>query len=138
MDAGRKAPGGDRLRTHEGGWVRVEGTEDSGKVEPVFNLHVQGNRTYFVAAAENGPAVLVHNDSSPAAPAAAPLSRQSQLRRAQGRWGDRSGAAENGATTTSAAAGAPAEGATPAGPGRGPLGREYGHQRPHDRREQPQ
>ncbi len=66
--AAEKLQAGDRLRTHEGNWARVEGTEDSGQVEPVFNLHVEASQTYFVAAGEDGPAVLVHNQSVSAPP----------------------------------------------------------------------
>jgi Pretoxin HINT domain len=60
--AAAKLQPGDELRTFDGGWIAVESVEDSGVVEPVFNLHVEGNRTYFVQL-PGGPAVLVHNNS---------------------------------------------------------------------------
>ena len=41
---------GDQVRTLDGRWIPVDGVEDSGKVEPVFNLQVEGAHTYFVRA----------------------------------------------------------------------------------------
>jgi len=53
---------GDMLRTLDGGWIAVEGVEDSGITEPVFNLQVESAHTYFVEVNES-VAILVHNSS---------------------------------------------------------------------------
>ena len=52
---------GDLLRTTDGDWTAVGEIFDNGDVEPVFNLHVAEDHTYFVG---DGAvcAVLVHND----------------------------------------------------------------------------
>jgi hypothetical protein len=54
---------GDCLCTDSGEWVKVESVEDSGKIEPVFNLQVEDCHTYFVSTSDADVAVLVHNDS---------------------------------------------------------------------------
>jgi hypothetical protein len=56
---------GDRLRTDGGERVRVESVEDSGNIEPVYNLQVEDCHTYFVSASATDVAVLVHNASTP-------------------------------------------------------------------------
>ena len=53
---------GDELRCENGQFVVVTDLFANGDVEPVFNLRVADNHTYFVAS-EGGPSVLVHNQS---------------------------------------------------------------------------
>ena len=54
---------GDCLRTPEGETVTVTDLFANGDIEPVFNLRVGDNHTYFVAATA-GEFVLVHNVSA--------------------------------------------------------------------------
>ena len=54
---------GDCLRTPEGETVTVTDLFANGDIEPVFNLRVAENHTYFVAATA-GEFVLVHNVSA--------------------------------------------------------------------------
>jgi hypothetical protein len=72
MAAEELAPG-DLLRTHDSTWAEVHDVVRTGLVEPVFNLRVEGNPTYFVWLPAAGVAVLVHNQSAVAAPVAAPV-----------------------------------------------------------------
>jgi hypothetical protein len=58
---------GDELRTPEGSWAKAEGVADAGQVEPVYNIQVENDHTYFVSVAD-GAAVLVHNDTMCAPP----------------------------------------------------------------------
>ncbi len=51
---------GNLLVTDEGTLVRVEGVEDSGKVETVYNFLVADYHTYFVSATEAGESVWAH------------------------------------------------------------------------------
>ena len=53
---------GDQLRTPSGEFVPVTDLFDNGEVEPVYNLRVADNHTYFVATPNRQLAVLVHND----------------------------------------------------------------------------
>jgi pimeloyl-ACP methyl ester carboxylesterase len=53
---------GDRLLTDTGSTIRVTEVSDNGDVEPVFNLQVLEAHTYYVGL-ENGPFVLIHNES---------------------------------------------------------------------------
>jgi RHS repeat-associated protein len=55
---------GDQLRDQNGRSVPVQKAIDSGQTEPVFNLRVEGNHTYFVVLPVARCAVLVHNDSA--------------------------------------------------------------------------
>jgi hypothetical protein len=50
---------GDEMLTATGDLVPVTDKFDNGDIEPVYNLHVAGARTYFVGT----PGVLVHNTS---------------------------------------------------------------------------
>jgi hypothetical protein len=50
---------GDEMLTASGDLVPITDKFDNGDIEPVYNLHVAGARTYFVGAA----GVLVHNTS---------------------------------------------------------------------------
>jgi hypothetical protein len=43
---------GDLLPSHTGGWTAVEKTENTGKVEPVYNFRVADYHTYFVGRLE--------------------------------------------------------------------------------------
>jgi hypothetical protein len=52
---------GDLLPSHTGGWTPVEMTENTGKVETVYNFRVADYHTYFVGSAEWGFSVWVHN-----------------------------------------------------------------------------
>ena len=53
---------GDQLRTPSGEWLQVESIADTRTTEPVFNMTVDQDHTYFVV--REGVAVLVHNDST--------------------------------------------------------------------------
>ena len=53
---------GDHLRTSDGRTVTVTDLFANGDIQPVFNLRVADNHTYFVAS-EIGEFVLVHNES---------------------------------------------------------------------------
>jgi len=55
---------GDRLLSTAGLPASVTAIEDFGEVEPVFNLQVADDHTYFVQPGLNSPPVLVHNDST--------------------------------------------------------------------------
>jgi hypothetical protein len=52
---------GDLLLTDEGTLERVEGVEDSGKVETVYNFLVTDYHTYFVSATLEARSVWAHN-----------------------------------------------------------------------------
>jgi RHS repeat-associated protein len=52
---------GDRLRSHEGGWVVVNRVQDVGDFETVYNLRVAEDHTYFVGERSWGFAVWSHN-----------------------------------------------------------------------------
>lgn len=43
------------------GWVTVESVENTGRIETVYNLEVEGDHTYFVGASEWGFPVWAHN-----------------------------------------------------------------------------
>ena len=53
---------GDQLRGPSGELVPVTGVFDNGEIEPVYNLRVADNFTYFVATPDRGQSVLVHNE----------------------------------------------------------------------------
>ena len=53
-----------RFRSRDGGESELVGALDAGTVEGVFNLHVRGCRTYFVAGDDDRTTLLVHNDSA--------------------------------------------------------------------------
>ncbi len=53
---------GDELRTQYGQFIKVDGITDTGRSEPVFNLEVEEDHTYFVMLPESQQAVWVHND----------------------------------------------------------------------------
>jgi hypothetical protein len=52
---------GDRLSSHDGRWVEVEETSDTGGYETVYNLRVADFHTYFVGRSEWGFSVWAHN-----------------------------------------------------------------------------
>ena len=52
---------GDLFITDEGLLVTVEGVEDTGRVETVYNFLVEDFHTYFVSATEEGVSVSAHN-----------------------------------------------------------------------------
>jgi hypothetical protein len=52
---------GDWLRTRDGSLVSVEGVEETGDVESVYNWRVADYHTYFVSATEEGESVWAHN-----------------------------------------------------------------------------
>ena len=52
---------GSRILLQDGGWLRVDGVGDSGRVETVYNLEVEDEHTYFIGCAEWGFAVWSHN-----------------------------------------------------------------------------
>ena len=52
---------GDLLSTYEGEWVPVEGIDDKGEVETVYNLRVADYHTYFVTCGEIGWSLWAHN-----------------------------------------------------------------------------
>ncbi len=52
---------GDLLLTNEGLLVTVEGVEDTGRVETVYNFLVEDFHTYFVSATQEGASVSAHN-----------------------------------------------------------------------------
>jgi hypothetical protein len=54
---------GQKLRTSDGEWAAVVSLADTGKRQAVFNLRVDGCRTYFVSHSPAEAAVLVHNQS---------------------------------------------------------------------------
>jgi hypothetical protein len=55
---------GDRLRTDQREWIKVEAVRLSEEVEPVFNVQVKAGHTYFVLLPGSDVAVLVHNKST--------------------------------------------------------------------------
>ena len=59
--AAKSLVSGDLLRSHDGQWVPVESTCDSGEIAPVYNMRVEEFHTYFVGSAEWGFSVWVHN-----------------------------------------------------------------------------
>jgi hypothetical protein len=52
---------GDRVLLESGNWLPVDGVADSGRVETVYNLEVEGDHTYFVGDPGWGFAVWAHN-----------------------------------------------------------------------------
>jgi len=46
---------GDRLSSHDGRWVAVEGLQDTGECERVYNLRVAEYHTYFVGRVRSLP-----------------------------------------------------------------------------------
>jgi RHS repeat-associated protein len=52
---------GDRLSSHDGGWLAVEEVLDTGDYETVYNLRVSHYHTYFVGALDWGFSVWAHN-----------------------------------------------------------------------------
>jgi len=52
---------GDRVLLEDGQCLRVEGVADSGRVETVYNIEVEGDHTYFVGEQNWGWAVWSHN-----------------------------------------------------------------------------
>jgi hypothetical protein len=52
---------GDRLKGLAEEILIVDGIADSGRVETVYNLEVEGDHTYFVGVAGQGAAVWAHN-----------------------------------------------------------------------------
>jgi hypothetical protein len=52
---------GDRFRGPNGEDVEFVANRDTGRVEPVFNMHVNGSLTYFVATCDRTACLLVHN-----------------------------------------------------------------------------
>ncbi len=52
---------GDELRTPGGKFLKVQSVVDSGKTEPVFNLEVAEDHTYFVVLPVSRHGVWVHN-----------------------------------------------------------------------------
>jgi Pretoxin HINT domain len=52
---------GERVLLESGGWMRVDGVADSGRVEAVYNMEVEDDHTYFVGEAGWGFAVWSHN-----------------------------------------------------------------------------
>jgi len=56
---------GDRVLLEDGQYLGVEGVADSGRVETVYNIEVEGDHTYFVGEQTWGWAVWSHNSSCP-------------------------------------------------------------------------
>jgi len=54
---------GDSPRTHDGSWSKIRSAAQTGRCEPVFNLHVCASHTYFVSMPGGITSVLVHNVS---------------------------------------------------------------------------
>jgi Ca2+-binding RTX toxin-like protein len=54
---------GDLLRTVGGDWTPVTDLFDNGDFEPVYNLHVEEDHTYFVGSPDWDAGILVHNQS---------------------------------------------------------------------------
>jgi len=52
---------GDLLRMPDGNRVAVEGVEEAGRVETVYNVEVEGFHTYYVGSGEWGFSVWAHN-----------------------------------------------------------------------------
>jgi hypothetical protein len=66
--AGKLHPG-DLLRTREGTTVAIDEVIETGVVEPVYNLTVEGHHTFFVGSPGGERWVLAHNASAPVAKA---------------------------------------------------------------------
>jgi hypothetical protein len=56
---------GDLVRTDAGELLAVEGIEDSGKWERVYNWEVEDYHTYFVSASDNAASIWAHNTANP-------------------------------------------------------------------------
>jgi hypothetical protein len=54
---------GNDLRGIDGGSIKIEKIKNTGITEPVFNLHVAVNHTYFVVLPKSGSTVQAHNQS---------------------------------------------------------------------------
>jgi len=54
---------GDRVLLEDGQYLGVEGVADSGRVETVYNIEVEGDHTYFVGEQTWGWAVWSHNSN---------------------------------------------------------------------------
>jgi hypothetical protein len=52
---------GDQLKTPNGRWLNVSNKIFTDNIEPVFNIHVADNHTYFVSDGKSDQFVLVHN-----------------------------------------------------------------------------
>jgi hypothetical protein len=52
---------GDQLKTPDGRWLNVTNKIFTETIEPVFNIHVADNHTYFVSNGDKDHFVLVHN-----------------------------------------------------------------------------
>jgi len=52
---------GNRLRSHDGLWVVLNGTHRTSAEVPVYNLRIADYHTYFVGSREWGFSVLAHN-----------------------------------------------------------------------------
>ena len=59
--AARDMSAGDWLRTRDGALVAVEGIEDGGLVETVYNWRVSDYHTYYVSATAEGVSLWAHN-----------------------------------------------------------------------------
>lgn len=55
---------GDVVRTDAGDLLAVEGIEDSGQWERVYNWEVEDYHTYFVSASEDAPSIWAHNNDT--------------------------------------------------------------------------
>jgi hypothetical protein len=60
VNAGGLVPG-NRLSTHEGHWIAVEGVEDTNKDTTDYNVRVAKSHTYFLGCPEWGWSVWAHN-----------------------------------------------------------------------------
>jgi hypothetical protein len=52
---------GDELSSHNGRWVTVEGVEETGEHQTVYNLRVADFHTYFVGGEDWEFSVWAHN-----------------------------------------------------------------------------
>lgn len=66
---------GDELRTRRSKWVKVETVADTGVVEPVYNIRVENDHTYFVCLGDSDTAILVHNESAITGPTTQPVTQ---------------------------------------------------------------
>jgi hypothetical protein len=57
----RELKAGDRIRTREEGWVKVDRVEDTGRFSVVYNFKVSEFHTYFVGCEDWGFSVWSHN-----------------------------------------------------------------------------
>jgi hypothetical protein len=55
---------GDVLLSHDGWEIPIQGIEDHGRIESVYNLEVEEDHTYFVGCAEWGWSVWAHNSNA--------------------------------------------------------------------------